>query len=400
MNRLFPSLRNYERDWVRGDVVAGLTVWAVLVPSALAYATIAGVPPVVGLYAAPAALVFYAALGSSRQLITGPSAAAAALSAAVVGNAVAGNGDQFVATTAALAICVGLAALVAGALRLGFLASFISKPVLKGFIVGLSLTVIAGQLPTLFGIEHGSGDFFERVWDFLINIDQTSGLTLLVGVGSLAVLLGLPRVAPAIPGTLAAVVMGIVAVELFDLGAHGVAIVGSIDPGLPSLGLPDVSLGRFGGLIAAALGVMLVGFSESLGTAKTYAQRENREIDPNRELVGLGIANLGSGISGGFAVNGSLRSTVVSSTAGGRTQLVGLIAAALTMLTLLFLTGYFEPLPVATLAAVVIAAALIGLIDFLALCDSSRASTAAGSAEPTASRHGRTSLQRSPRCWG
>ena len=162
--------------------------------------------------------------------------------------------------------------------------------------------------------------------------------------------------------------MGIVAVELFDLGAHGVAIVGSIDPGLPSLGLPDVSLGRFGGLIAAALGVMLVGFSESLGTAKTYAQRENREIDPNRELVGLGIANLGSGISGGFAVNGSLSKTAVNSTAGGRTQLVGLIAAALTMLTLLFLTGYFESLPVATLAAVVIAA-LIGLIDFLALRD-------------------------------
>ena len=233
MNRLFPSLRNYQRDWVRGDVVAGLTVWAVLVPSALAYATIAGVPPVVGLYAAPAALVLYAALGSSRQLITGPSAAAAALSAAVVGNAVAGSGEQFVATTAALAICVGLAALIAGALRLGFLANFISEPVLKGFIVGLSLTVIAGQLPTLFGVEHGSGDFFERVWDFLINIDQTNGLTLLVGVGSLAVLLGLPRVAPAIPGTLAAVVMGIVAVELFDLGAHGVAIVGSIDPGFP-----------------------------------------------------------------------------------------------------------------------------------------------------------------------
>ena len=148
---MFPSLRNYQRDWARGDVVAGLTVWAVLVPSALAYATIAGVPPVVGLYAVPAALVLYAALGSSRQLITGPSAAAAALSAAVVGNAVAGDGSQFVATTAALAICVGLAALIAGLLRLGFVASFISEPVLKGFIVGLSLTIIAGQVPKLFG---------------------------------------------------------------------------------------------------------------------------------------------------------------------------------------------------------------------------------------------------------
>ena len=368
MSRVFLSLRNYHRDWARGDVVAGLTVWAVLVPSALAYATIAGVPPVVGLYTAPAALVLYAALGSSRQLITGPSAAAAALSAAIVGNAVAGNGDQFVATAAALAICVGLAALVAGVLRLGFVANFISEPVLKGFIVGLALTVIAGQVPKLFGVETGHGDFFERAWDFLTNIDQTDGLTLLVGIGSLAVLFATPRLAPAIPGTLVAVVLGIVAVKLFDLGDHGVAIVGSINPGLPSLALPDVSLNRFEGLMAAALGVMLVGYAESLGTAKTFAQRENQQIDANRELISLGAANLGAGISGGFAVNGSLSKTAVNSTAGGRTQLVGLIAAGLTILTLFLLTGFFESLPVATLAAVVIAA-LVELIDFSTLRD-------------------------------
>ena len=258
--------------------------------------------------------------------------------------------------------------MIAGLLRLGFLANFISEPVLKGFIVGLSLTILAGQVPRLFGIEPGTGDFFERVWNFLINIDETDGLTLLVGVGSLAVLSVFPRLVPAIPGTLAAVVLGIGAVEIFDLGAHGVAIVGSIDSGLPSLALPDVSLDRFGGLGAAALGVMLVGFAESLGTAKVYAQRENRAIDPNRELIGLGAANLGAGISGGFVVNGSLSKTAVNSTAGGRTQFVGLIAAALTMLTLLFLTGYFESLPVPTLAAVVIAA-LIDLIDFSALRD-------------------------------
>ncbi len=371
---MFPSLRNYQRDWVRGDVVAGLTVWAVLVPSALAYATIAGVPPVVGLYAAPAALVLYAALGSSRQLITGPSAAAAALSAAVVGNAVAGNGSLFVAASAALAICVGLAALIAGLLRLGFVANFISQPVLKGFIVGLSLTIIAGQVPKLFGVESGSGDFFERAWDFLINIGGTDALTLLVGAGSLAVLFALPRVAPAIPGSLAAAVLGIVAVELFDLGAHGVAIVGSIDPGLPSLALPDVSLDRFGGLAAGALGVMLVGFAESLGTAKIYAEQEHREISPNRELIGLGVANLGAGVSGGFAVNGSLSKTAVNSATGGRTQLVGLIAAGLTVLTLLLLTGFFESLPVATLAAIVIAA-LIDLIDISALRDFRRVYT-------------------------
>lgn len=366
---MFPSLRDYQRDWARGDVIAGMTVWAVLVPSALAYATIAGVSPVVGLYSAPAALVLYAAAGSSRQLITGPSAAVAALSAAVVGNAVAGNSDQFVATTAALAVCVGLAAIAAGLLRLGFLASFVSEPVLKGFIVGLSLTILAGQVPRLLGVEPGEGDFFERVWDFLANIGETDGLTLLVGIGSLAVLLGFPRLVPAIPGALAAVVAGIGAVEIFDLGSHGVAIVGSIDSGLPSLAVPDVSLDRFGGLAAAALGLMLVGFAESLGTAKTYAQRQpDAGIDPNRELIGLGAANLGAGISGGFAVNGSLSKTAVNSTAGGRTQLVGLIAAALTLLTLLFLTGYFESLPIATLAAVVIVA-LIDLIDFAALRD-------------------------------
>jgi high affinity sulfate transporter 1 len=365
---VFASLRHYRREWARRDLVAGLTVWAVLVPSGLAYATIAGVPPVVGLYAVPAALVLYAALGSSRQLITGPSAAAAALSAAVVGNAVAGRGGEFVATTAALAICVGIAAMAAGLLRLGFIANFISEPVIKGFIVGLSLTIIAGQVPRLFGVEAETGDFFQRLWGFISNLDETNGLTLLVGAGSLAILLGLPRLAPAIPATLAVVVLAIGAVKLFDLGLHGVAIVGSIDAGLPSVAVPDVSASRFGGLAAASLGVMLVGYAEALGTAKVYAQREGRQIDPNLELIGLGAANIGAGICGGFAVNGSLSKTAVNSTAGGRTQLVGLIAAGLTALTLVFLTGYFESLPIATLAAVVIAA-LIEVVDFSALRD-------------------------------
>ena len=165
-----------------------------------------------------------------------------------------------------------------------------------------------------------------------------------------------------------AVVLGIGVVELFDLGDHGVAIVGSINPGLPSLALPDVSLDRFGGLMAAAVGVMLIGFAESLGTAKTLARQEDPEIDANRELISLGAANLGAGISGGFAVNGSLSKTAVNSTAGGRTQLVGLIAAGLTILTLFLLTGYFENLPVATLAAVVIVA-LVDMIDLSTLRD-------------------------------
>ena len=208
----FQSLRGYRRDWLRGDLVAALTVWAILVPEALAYASIAGVSPVVGLYAAPGALILYAALGSSRHLVTGPMAATAALSAATVGDVVAGSSDRYVQLTVVLALCVGIAALVAGALRLGFLAGFISEPVLKGFIVGLALTIIIGQLPKLFGVESGEGDFFEQAWDLIGNLDSTDGLTLAVGLGSLALVIGMKRLAP---GSLVAV-LGI-AVQLFVL---------------------------------------------------------------------------------------------------------------------------------------------------------------------------------------
>ena len=359
---LFPSLWGYRRDWLRGDVLAGLTVWAVLVPEALAYATIAGVSPVVGLYAAPAALLLYAALGSSRHLITGPMAATAALSAAIVGEFAAGGSASFVAMTAALAITVGIAALVAGVLRLGFLASFISEPVLKGFIVGLALTIIAGQLPKLFGVEGGSGDFFERLWGLFENLGGTSSLTLLMGLTTLALVVALRRIAPALPGSLIAVALGIAAVAVFNLDDHGVAIVGHVDSGLPSLGFPDVSVADLGDLAAGAIGVMLVGFAEGLGAAKTYAARDHYEVDANRELIALGASNLGAGLSSGMIVNGSLSKTAVNASAGARTQLPGLLVAALTVVTLLFLTGLFEKLPEAVLAGVVIAA-LIELVD-------------------------------------
>jgi sulfate permease, SulP family len=338
----------------------------VLVPEALAYATIAGVSPVVGLYAAPGALILYAALGSSRHLVTGPMAATAALSAATVGEYASGGSSEFVAMTAALAITVGIAALLAAVLRLGFLANFISEPVLKGFIVGLALTIMVGQVPKLFGVAGGDGDFFRQLWELIGNLGETSGVTLLVGGLSLALVLALRRLLPAVPGSLVAVAAGIAAVALFDLDGHGVAIVGHVEGGLPSLGFPDVSLGQLGELAAGSIGVMLIGFAEGLGAAKTYAQRDGYEIDADRELAGLGAANLASGLSAGMVVNGSLSKTAVNGSAGARTQLSGLLVAALTVLTLLFLTGLFEKLPEATLAAIVICA-LIELIDIPAL---------------------------------
>lgn len=362
MTFLFRSLGGYQRSWLRGDLIAGLTVWAVLVPEALAYASIAGVSPVVGLYAAPGALILYAALGSSRQLVVGPMAATAALSAATVAAMVPVGSDRFAALTAGLAITTGLAALLAGVLRLGFLASFISEPVLKGFIVGLALTIIIGQVPKLFGISKGAGDFFEQLWHVLTHLGDTQGLTLLVGALSLATIFGLRRFAPAIPGSLVAVLLGIAAVKLFHLDHHGVEIVGPIKSGLPSLGLPKLHGSDVGALAAGGIGVMLVGFAEGLGAAKTYAAREHQQIDANRELLGLGGANLASSLCGGMVVNGSLSKTAVNVSAGARSQLSGLVVAALTVITLLVLTGLFEDLPEATLSAIVIAA-VIELVD-------------------------------------
>ena len=366
MRRVFPSLHGYQRSWLRGDLIAGLTVWAVLVPEALAYASIAGVSPVVGLYAAPGALILYAALGSSRQLVVGPMSATAALSAATVAALVPVGSDRFVAMTAALAITTGLSALLAGILRLGFLASFISEPVIKGFIVGLALTIIIGQVPKLFGISKGTGDFFEQCWHVISHLGDTNVNTLLVGALSLAIILALRRIAPVVPGSLVAVLLGITAVKLLHLNHHGVEIVGPIKSGLPSLGVPDVHLHDFGTLVAGGIGVMLVGFAEGLGAAKTYAAREHQEIDANRELLGLGAANIAAGLSSGMVVNGSLSKTAVNGSAGARTQASGLIVAALTILTLLALTGLFEDLPEATLAAIVIAA-VIELVDITAL---------------------------------
>ena len=359
----FTWARGYDRGWLRGDVLAGLTVWAVLVPEALAYATIAGVSPVVGLYAAPGALILYAAFGSSRHLVIGPTASTAALSAAAVGEMAAGGSDEFIQLTITMALVVGMLALVAGALRLGFVASFISEPVLKGFIIGLALTIMVGQLPKLFGVEKAAGDFFEQLWGLLGELGSTSALTLLVGVCSLVLVRGLKAYAPVVPASLVAVLLGIVAVSLFNLD---VAIVGPVDGGLPSFGMPDVAARDYLDLAAAAIGVLLIGFMEGLGAAKTYAAKNHYEIDADRELIGLGAANLASGLSSGMVVGGSLSKTAVNGSAGSRSQLSGLVVAVLAIVTLLFLTGLFEDLPEATLAAIVIAA-VIELVDVPAL---------------------------------
>ena len=364
MRNVFPSMRGFRPALLRADVLAGLTVWAVLVPESLAYATIAGVDPVIGLYAAVPALLLYALLGSSRQLIVGPMAATAALSAAVVGSLAPHGG--FAALTAGLAVVTGVIALLAGLLRLGFLAAYISEPVQKGFIIGLALTIIAGQLPKLAGVEKHEGNFFEQVAGFTARLGHANGWTLLVGLASLVVVLALKRWLPLVPAALVAVVLGVLAVIAFGLDGKGVEIVGPITGGLPSVGLPHLAAADYLRLASGAVGVALVGFAEGLGAAKTYAARSGYAIDADRELLGLGAANLGSGLCSGMPVNGSLSKTAVNGGAGARSQVSGLTVAVLTVLTLLFLTGLFEKLPEATLAAIVIAA-VVELVDLRSL---------------------------------
>src|SRR4051812_22757804 len=247
-------------------------------------------------------------------------AATAALSAATVADLVPVGDNRFAAFTAGLALATGIAALAAGVLRLGFLANFISEPVLKGFIVGLALTIIVGQVPKLLGLPKGEGDFFEQAWHVVTHLSHTHAATLLVGVASLAVIVGLRRSAPGVPGSLVAVALGIAAVKALD---PDVAIVGHIDSGLPTLGLPDLGWHDGGALVAGGIGVMLVGFAEGLGAAKDHAAREHQEVDANRELLGLGGANLASALSSGMVVNGSLSKTAVNASAGARPQLAG-----------------------------------------------------------------------------
>lgn len=333
----------------------------------MAYATIAGVPPVVGLYAAAPALVLYAALGSSKHLVVGPMSATAALSAAIIGPVAGGDPARFVALTAALAIVTGVLGLLAGLVRLGFIATFISEPVLKGFIVGLALTIIIGQVPKLLGIPKTGGDFLEQTWGVLTQLGDVDGLTVLIGGVSLTAVLALRRWLPLVPGSLVVVLAAIAATAMFGLDQRGLDIVGPIQAGLPAIGLPGTGgPGAYLDLIGPAAGVLIIGFAEGLGAAKTYATKAGYRVSANRELTGLGAANIGSGMCSGMVVNGSLSKTAVNGSAGARTQLSGLVVAALTVITLLFLTGLFQQLPEATLAAVVIAA-VVELVDIASL---------------------------------
>ena len=361
VQRLLPILRwlpGYRRDWLLPDVLAGLAVWAVMVPEGMAYAGIVGVPPIIGLYTLVPPLIAYALLGTSRLLVVGPDTATGLISALTVGAiAVQGSAD-FNTLTSTLAILIGVFFLLFGALRMGWVAAFIPTPVMRGFIEGLVCVTIIGQVPHLLGIDGTSGSFFTKLWFVLQHLPDASLAPVLTGLLSLTAMLLLRRRAPRLPAALLVAVVAAILVGLFDGEAAGVRVVGDLPSGLPRLALPDLDPAKLRDLVPGALAIVLVGYAEALGGAKAAAMQGGGDIDPNQELVAHGPANILSGLLGGFLVVGSLSKTSVAMAAGARTQLANLVAAVFCFLTLVLLTPLFWGMPHPALAAIVIAAML------------------------------------------
>ena len=363
---VFQWLPGYRRGRLRNDLLAGAIVAALLVPQSLGYATIAGVPVQVGLYAVPLALLAYGILGSSPQLIVGPASTVAIVSGSLVADISRDNPQDAVAITSALAIAAGLMLVIAGMLRISWLAEFLSKPIVTGFVLGLTLTIIIGELPTMLGIPKPSGDLIEVFVRTVQNLDETQMQTAVVGGLALVVLFGGQRIAPRVPWGLVTLILGVLASVAFDLEAEGVAMIGEVPAGLPPLGLPFIPRNDIGAVLVGGMSLGLVALAEGLAASRLFATRGGYRVETDRELVGMGAANVAAGLSGGLAVAGSLSTTATADQAGSGSQITGLTAAAFTMIVLVSFTWVFTDLPRAVLSAIVVAA-VWGLIDVAAL---------------------------------
>ena len=358
----------YDRSWLRSDLGAGLSVAAIALPVGIAYADLAGVPAVIGMYSAIFPLLAYALFGSSRQLMTGPDAATCIIVAASLGPLAGGDPDRYLALMVILTLMTGIFYVLAGMSRLGFIANFLSQPILTGYLNGIALLIIAGQLQKLFGYTGEAEEFFPKLTEFIDKVDHSHLPTLVLGLGLLTVLIVLRRIAPKLPAALVVVVAGIVAVVMFGLDQSGVAVLGSVPAGLPSLQIPAFVPAAYTALLDDAAGIALVSFTSGVLTAKSFARRNRYEIDANQELIAFGACNIASGLAQGFPVTGADSRTAVNNAMGGKTQLVGVVAAASMLLILFFLTEPLGYVPIAALAAVIMVSA-VGLFDFKELRD-------------------------------
>jgi high affinity sulfate transporter 1 len=369
IDRILPGLRTlsrYDRAALLPDLLAGVSVAAVAMPVAIAYSQIVGVPPVHGIYASIPPMILYALLGSSRQLIVAPDAATCALVAATVLPLAGGDPARYLSLTSALTILTGVCCILAGAARLGFLTNFLSRPILSGYLNGIALSIIAGQLAHVFGVKLEPAGFLRLLVGLLSSLGATHGLTLGIGVGTFVLLRLVRRMAPSFPAPLAAVVLGIAVSQATGAGERGVALLGEIPAGLPPLVLPEIQAGDLGPLAFGAIGLALISFNSSMVTARGFAVKNRYEIDANQEFVALGAADIGAGLLQGFAVAGADSRTAVNDSVGGRTQITGLVAAGLLIVVLFAFTGPLAVLPIPVLAAILINAA-IGLFDLESL---------------------------------
>jgi sulfate permease, SulP family len=357
VHRFVPAvawLPAYDRENLRFDLIAGATIWGLLIPEMIAYAGLAGLPPQAGLYTLLVAPAAYALFGTSRHVVSaGTSAAAVLLASTVVALHPVGS-SGYLTDAAALVIATGVLFVLAGIFRLGFIVQFLSKPVIEGFVFGLALFVTVKQLPKLFGIEGSEGDTIRQFGHLLAHLGDTHGITLAIGAASLAILFGGERWFPKVPGGLVVLVLGIAVGSGFDLASHGVDVVGKVPGGLPSVSVPRPPRMDVVPLVAGAFGMLLVIFSESLGAAQNFATKYGYSIDPNQELVALGVANTASGLLGGLPGGGSLSQSAVNEGAGARSEVSPLVATVFAIVTVLFLTPVFKNLPEAVLAALII----------------------------------------------
>ncbi|HVM09576.1 MAG TPA: sulfate permease [Acidimicrobiales bacterium] len=355
-------LRHYERAWLRADVLAGLAVGAMLIPQSMAYAELARLPPQYGFYAAIGPLLVYALVGTSRHLGVGPEPGTAILAAAGVAAVAAGDPDRYLALMAALALVVGAVCIVGWAARLGFLASVLSKAVLVGYITGVGLTLVSSQISAFTGVRIDAGTFFPRFGQLATRLSQVEPATLAVGSVTLTGILVLRRTSPRIPSALVGVVGASVAVAALGLADGRVALVGEIPGGLPVPRIPGVALADLAALVPAALGIALVGYTDNVLTARSLAARHGYRIEPNQELLALGLTNLVAGASQGFPISSSASRTAVPASIGSKTQVVSLVAAGFVVTTLVAARPLLAEIARPALAAVIVAAA-IAIID-------------------------------------
>ncbi|AQT82537.1 sodium-independent anion transporter [Mycolicibacterium litorale] len=356
------QFRGYQRSWLRGDLVAGLTVSAYLVPQVMAYATVAGLAPVVGLWAALAPLAVYALLGTSRQLSAGPESTTALMTATALAPLAAGDGGRYAALAAMLALLVSVICLVGGMVRLGFLADLLSRPVLVGYMTGVAIIMIASQSGKVIGAPVAGDEFVPQVRSLARVVGQAHWPTVVFSIAVLAVLFGLSRLFPRSPGPLIAMLLATAAVAAFSLDHYGIRVIGDVPAGLPPLGFGAVPWHDIGTLAAAAGGIAIVGFSDNVLTARTFAARRGERIDANAELRALGACNLGAGLSHGLPVSCSGSRTAVGDLVGSRTQLYSLVALGVLLVVTVTAHGVLAMFPTAALGALVIFAAL-RLID-------------------------------------